>query len=147
MDIWSMHTKFILILLSTVMLVVSSCKKDEEPLFESPTITETDSLVSSSRFTSQGSYQVSGDLNIYLVDSMYIIEFADFRSSSGPALEVWLSEGISPTRQVSLGKLKSTSGNFFYTLSLSKNEFSRFTHVLIWCERFSVGFGYAPVVK
>lgn len=137
----------ILPLLLAGLLFLSACKKDDEPLFEDPIVGVTDSVISKTMFTSQGSYKVSGELNVYLKDSVYVIEFKNFSSSSGPALEVWLSESISPKGQIVLGDLKSTSGNFSYTANLTAAQFAKYTHVLVWCERFSVGFGYAPILR
>ena len=140
-------TNIFLPILLMAVLTFSSCKKDEDPLFEDSIIEETDSLISSTVFTSQGSYSVSGTLNVYLKDSIYVFEFQNFSSSSGPALEVWLSEGVTPKGQNVLGNLKSTSGNFSYSVKLTKTEFDRYTHLLVWCKRFSVGFGYAPIIR
>jgi hypothetical protein len=134
-----------LLVIVVCFICCTSCSKEDDPLFETLPVEETDSLISTSQFMSQGSYQVSGQMRVFLIDSMYVFEFSDFKSSSGPALEVWLSDGLQPKVFLSLGKLKSTSGNFFYTVGITKDQLKQYNHVLIWCERFSVGFGNAPI--
>ena len=78
-----------------------------------------------------------------------ILRFENLNTSNGPDLHVYLSE-IPPSddwhaygvRFVSLGKLKGNIGNQNYTLP-DGLDLSRFKSAVVWCKRFSVGFGVA----
>jgi hypothetical protein len=45
---------------------------------------------------------------------------------------------------VDLGKLKGNKGNQNYTLPADL-DLSRYRSAVIWCKRFAVGFGVAPL--
>jgi hypothetical protein len=71
---------------------------------------------------------------------------------NGPDLHVYLSEAAAGgdaraygERFFDLGKLKGNKGNQNYRVP-SKVEVSRYRSAVIWCKRFAVGFGVAPLV-
>ncbi|MGQ0739575.1 MAG: DM13 domain-containing protein [Bacteroidota bacterium] len=68
--------------------------------------------------------------------------FENFRSDNGPDLRVWLSPNNSASPYQEVGLLKAVTGNFAYELNTSQN-YQANNRVLIWCEDFSVLFGYA----
>lgn len=68
--------------------------------------------------------------------------FENFRTDNGPDLRVWMSRSTSASQSRELGKLTAVSGNFSYELTPDIDPLV-FNHVLIWCEDFSVLFGYA----
>ena len=45
---------------------------------------------------------------------------------------------------IEAGKLKATKGNFYYIMNSSINTVD-YKYVLIWCEDYSVLFGYAQL--
>jgi hypothetical protein len=57
---------------------------------------------------------------------------------------VWLSVDGSSDDIVDLGKLKGNIGNQEYVIPADV-DVSRFNTAVIWCRRFSVGFGEAPL--
>jgi Electron transfer DM13 len=74
-----------------------------------------------------------------------------FQTSNGPALKVYLSAAPASgpgdafdDRYVSLGDLKGNIGEQNYALPPDV-ELSRYRSVVIWCKRFSVAFGAAPL--
>jgi hypothetical protein len=90
---------------------------------------------------------------IRLADGKRIVRLEDFRTSSGPDVVVWLSS-IPATEDdwrayddgtyVDLGKLRANIGNQNYAIPATV-DLSRFRSVVIWCRRFTVGFGAAPL--
>jgi thymidine phosphorylase len=76
------------------------------------------------------------------VDKIESIE--GFKTDSGPDLRVYVSKSTSNSDFIEVGKLKSTSGNFYYAIDGSVNNID-YKYVLIWCEDFSVLFGNAQL--
>lgn len=138
--------KHLLFTLLIVIIVLTSCKKeDPEPVVETNLIKSTDTLVSTSSFTSRNRYNVSGTLKTYKSNNLYTFVLENFSSDNGPALEVWISEGLTPNDFVSLGPLKSTSGTFSYQYDNTSGKANNYMVLHIWCKRFSVGFGSAAI--
>lgn len=70
---------------------------------------------------------------------------ADFQSSNGPDLNVYLSTANQiNSSSVQLGKLQSTRGEQTYAVP-SNIEMNDFDHVIIHCLPFNVTFGSAPL--
>ena len=73
-------------------------------------------------------------------------------SSDGPDLHVWVTDQPSggewgsydDGRYLALGKLKATHGNQNYAIPADA-ELGGLRSVVIWCDRFNVAFGTAPV--
>ncbi len=78
-----------------------------------------------------------------------ILRFENLNTSNGPDLHVYLSE-IPPSndwhaygeRFVDLGKLKGNLGSQNYSLPRGI-DVARFKSAVVWCKRFTVGFGVA----
>lgn len=86
-----------------------------------------------------------------LADGTRILRFEDLDTSNGPELRVYLSEipaggdiHAYGQRFVDLGALKGNIGNQNYAIP-SRLDLSRFRSAVIWCRRFAVGFGVAPL--
>src|SRR6266545_4802355 len=82
-------------------------------------------------------------------DSGWAAECLD--TLNGPDLHVYLSEVPAGgdaraygERFVDLGKLKGNKGNQNYRLPVNV-DLSRYRSAVIWCKRFTVGFGVAPL--
>lgn len=90
---------------------------------------------------------------IRLADGKRIVRLEDFRTSSGPDVVVWLSS-IPATEDgwrayddgifVSLGPLRANVGNQNYAIPPNV-DVSKYRSIVIWCRRFTVGFGAAPI--
>lgn len=123
---------------------------DAEPDPEAPVAAQPETL-GSGDFTSLNSYSVSGQASIVRVEGQTFLRFEDLDSSNGPDLRVYLSTADASDPDaltddfVSLGTLKGNQGNQTYELPADVDP-ARFRSVTIWCERFSVGFGVAPLV-
>ncbi len=79
------------------------------------------------------------------------LRFEDFRTDNGPDLNVWLSSAPAdaPVRDflndwIDLGDLKGNVGAQNYEIPPSV-DLDRYSTVLVWCVRFSVVFGSAPL--
>ncbi|MDH2390232.1 DM13 domain-containing protein [Streptomyces sp. HNM0663] len=91
-----------------------------------------------------------------LADGSRTLRLENLDTSNGPDLRVLLSDA--PVKEgkagwhvfddgayVSLGKLKGNKGDQNYALPADV-DLDKFTSVSIWCDRFDVSFGAAPIV-
>ncbi len=106
-------------------------------------------VVSSGEFIS-GEHSTSGTaLVVALPDGSLVVRFEGLDTSNGPDLRVVLSpDDASGSADYSgrliLGELKGNIGDQNYVLD-GDVDLTGFRSVVIWCERFSVAFGAAPI--
>lgn len=89
---------------------------------------------------------------LQLADGTRVLRLEGLATSDGPDLHVWISDQPSggawgsydDDRYVRLGELKATNGNQNYAIPASA-DLRGMTTVVIWCDRFNVAFGTAPV--
>jgi hypothetical protein len=87
-----------------------------------------------------------------LPDGARILRLEDFHTSDGPDVHVWLSDATAggewgkfdDGRFVALGLIKATDGNHNYEIPADA-DISGLKSVVIWCDRFNVAFGSAPL--
>lgn len=88
-----------------------------------------------------------------LADGSRIVRLEDFRTSSGPDVVVILSSTPATENDwsayddgtfVNLGALRGNVGSQNYAVPASV-DISRYRSVVIWCRRFNVAFGAAPI--
>lgn len=107
---------------------------------------ETPTLGLSGRLTGLAGHAASGGVTFSASNGVGSITFADdFRSSPVPDPQVYLNTTTdanqgSPLR---ISALRSPSGAQTYSFSLPVGI--TYTHVLVWCDRYNVGVGVAPV--
>lgn len=84
-------------------------------------------------------------------DGQTVLRLTDFRTSDGPDVHVWLTDSAADKadhadsgKYVDLGILKGNVGNQNYVVPAAAVGGS-WASVVIWCERFSVPFGAAPL--
>jgi hypothetical protein len=85
-----------------------------------------------------------------LPDGSRVLRLESFATSNGPDLRVYLSAGSDDSsfgRQygedfVELGVLKGNIGSQNYAIPAG-TDLSRYRNAVVWCKRFSVGFGVA----
>ena len=89
---------------------------------------------------------------VELADGRRFVRFEDLDTDSGPDLRVYLSEapasgeaGAIDDAVVDLGALKGNQGNQNYAIPEGV-DLDEVMSVSVWCRRFSVGFGVAPLV-
>ncbi len=120
-------------------VVLSSCKKDKDTSTSETLPTGTTLMMGS--FTSNA-HTTTGTVKVVDNAGKKYLVFENFKTDSGPALEVWISKNTGATDAKSLGTLKATSGNFSYQLTTDQNT-GTYNYVLIWCKDFSVLFGHS----
>lgn len=98
-------------------------------------------------------HDTSGTARILeLADGSRVLRLEGLASSDGPDLHVWLSDATSggswgkydDGAYVRLGELKATHGNQNYSIP-AEADLSAMRSVVIWCDRFNVAFGTAPI--
>ena len=99
-------------------------------------------------------HDTSGNaLVLQLADGRRFLRLENLSSSDGPDLHVWMTDQPSggdwgsydDGRYLRLGELKATHGNQNYEIPADA-EIADLTSVVIWCDRFDVAFGTAPIV-
>jgi Electron transfer DM13 len=85
------------------------------------------------------------------VNGTNILRLAALSTSNGPDVRVWLSSRPVDRAQDSdkggwleLGRLKGNKGDQNYTIPAG-TDLTRYRSVVLWCKRFSVAFGAAPL--
>ena len=122
---------------------------------ELPTMQAADSParpLASGKFHS-GAHPTSGTATVYqLADGTRVLRFTDFKTSNGPDVHVYLvaaddatdNESVTKAGFIDLGSIKGNIGDQNYTLG-SDADLSKYRAVSVWCKRFSVNFGAAPL--
>ncbi|GIG70862.1 DM13 domain-containing protein [Phytomonospora endophytica] len=85
-------------------------------------------------------------------DGTVVLAIAGLKTSDGPDLRVWITDQevgedwfvFDDGYHVELGELKGNKGDQLYEVP-ADTDLSKVTSVTIWCERFSVSFGAAPL--
>jgi hypothetical protein len=89
---------------------------------------------------------------IELGDGRRFVRLERLATSDGPDLHVWVTDQRSggpwgsydDGRYLALGELKATHGSQNYEIP-DDADLSDLTSVVIWCDRFNVAFGTAPI--
>lgn len=88
-------------------------------------------------------------------DGSHVLAVEGLDTSNGPDLRVWLTDqGVDADEwfvyddgyHVELGELKGNKGDQVYEVP-EKVDLDKVTSVSVWCVRFSVSFGAAPLVQ
>jgi hypothetical protein len=98
-------------------------------------------------------HETRGTATIYrLQDGKRVLRLADFATSNGPDVRVYLvaaddvndNDTVTRAGFVELGKLKGNIGAQNYDVP-ADIDLSKYRALTIWCKRFSVNFGTAPL--
>ena len=88
---------------------------------------------------------------VRVADGSRVLRLEELRTSNGPVLRVYLSatpatdpSGSFDRDFVELGRLKGNIGSQNYRVPASVRA-ERFRSAVVWCKRFSVAFGAAPL--
>ena len=99
-------------------------------------------------------HETRGTATIFeLPDGKQVLRLTDFETSNGPDVHVFLgaapdandSETVTKAGYIELGSLKGNVGDQNYELP-SGTDLNKYHSVTIWCKRFGVNFGTAPLV-
>ncbi len=98
-------------------------------------------------------HETKGTATVHqLADGKRVVRFTNFETSNGPDVRVYLvaapdandNDTVTQAGFIELGKLKGTSGDQNYDLP-AEADLAKYQAVTIWCHRFSVNFGTAPL--
>ena len=102
-----------------------------------------------------GAHKTTGTATIHqLSDGKRVLRLTNFETSNGPDVRVYLvaaddaidNDTVTRAGFVELGSLKGNIGDQNYDLP-ADTDISKYRAVTIWCKRFSVNFGTAPLVS
>ena len=102
-----------------------------------------------------GAHETKGTATIFqLADGKKSLRLTDFQTSNGPDVHVYLvaaedakdNETVTRAGFIELGSLKGNIGDQNYELP-PNTDLSKYRAVTIWCKRFSVNFGTAPLMN
>jgi hypothetical protein len=98
-------------------------------------------------------HPTQGTATVYrIADGSRVIRFTNFRTSNGPDVHIYMVAADDATDNASvpsagfidLGSIKGNIGDQNYTLGPAV-DLSKYRTVSVWCKRFSVNFGAAPL--
>jgi hypothetical protein len=101
-----------------------------------------------------GAHQTKGTATIYqLPDGKKVLRLTDFTTSNGPQLHVYLvaaddakdNATVKKAGFIDVAPLKGNVGDQNYELPAGV-DLAKYQAVTIWCQRFSVNFGTAPLM-
>jgi hypothetical protein len=119
---------------------------------------EATSTTSAATVLSRGSFhglahETKGTATVYrLPDGKRVLRLTDFETSNGPDVRVYLvaapqakdNETVKRAGFIDLGAMKGNKGNQNYDVPADV-DLGKYRSVSIWCRRFSVNFGTAPL--
>lgn len=118
---------------------------------ESPSATGVAAVLAKASFRDRAHHARGTARIVRLADGSRILRLEGLDVENGPDLHVTLAEAAADAPDdaydkgyVSLGKLKGNKGDQTYAIAADV-DLSRFASVVIWCKRFSVAFGTAPL--
>ena len=100
-----------------------------------------------------GAHDTKGMATVFqLADGKKTLRLTNFETSNGPDVHVYLvaaqdakdSDTVTKAGFVDLGSLKGNIGDQNYELPTTA-DLAKYRAVTIWCKRFSVNFGTAPL--
>lgn len=94
-----------------------------------------------------GEHDISGSAHFIPTAKGVVLRLEDLRTTNGPDVRVYLStraNGAVGAGDLQVAPIKGNQGNQNYLLPTG-TDVSRYRSVVIWCERFSVGFGHAEL--
>jgi Electron transfer DM13 len=119
-----------------------------------PTASAANNQVASGQFHS-GAHETKGMASVFqLADGKKTLRLTNFETSNGPDVHVYLvaatdakdNDAVTNAGFVDLGTLKGNIGDQNYELPANA-DLAKYRAVTIWCKRFSVNFGTAPLMN
>jgi hypothetical protein len=97
-------------------------------------------------------HETVGTAAVHEVNGRRVLRLTGFSTSNGPDVRVYLvaapdapdDESVTRAGFVELGKLKGTQGDQNYDIPAGV-DLEKYRAATIWCHRFSVNFGTAPL--
>ena len=118
-----------------------------------PTASAASNKLASGQFHS-GAHETRGSATVFqLADGKRTLRLTDFATSNGPDVHVYLvasddardNDTVTKAGFIDVGSLKGNIGDQNYDLPANA-DLTKYRAVTIWCKRFSVNFGTAPLM-
>ena len=118
-----------------------------------PTASAASNKLASGQFHS-GAHETKGTATVFqLADGKKTLRLTDFATSNGPDVHVYLvaaddatdNDTVTKAGFIDIGSLKGNIGDQNYDLPANA-DLTKYRAVTIWCKRFSVNFGTAPLM-
>ncbi|HET9525737.1 MAG TPA: DM13 domain-containing protein [Pyrinomonadaceae bacterium] len=118
-----------------------------------PTASAASGKLASGQFHSIA-HETKGTATVYqLADGKKTLRLTDFATSNGPDVRVYLvatgdakdNDTVTKAGFIDIGSLKGNIGDQNYDLP-ADTDLTKYRAVTIWCKRFSVNFGTAPLM-
>jgi hypothetical protein len=102
-----------------------------------------------------GAHETKGVASIFqLPDGKRVLRLSRFETSNGPDVNIYLvaaadamdNDTVKNAGFISLGSIKGTKGDQNYDLPAGF-DLKKYRAVTVWCKRFSVNFGTAPLTE
>ena len=119
-----------------------------------PTASAASNTVATGQFHS-GAHETKGTASVFqLADGKKTLRLTNFETSNGPDVHVYLvaaedakdNDTVTNAGFVDIGSLKGNIGDQNYDLP-ANTDLAKYRAVTIWCKRFSVNFGTAPLMN
>ncbi|HEU0252621.1 MAG TPA: DM13 domain-containing protein [Pyrinomonadaceae bacterium] len=119
-----------------------------------PTASAASNKLASGQFHS-GAHETKGTATVFqLADGKKTLRLTDFATSNGPDVHVYLvaaqdakdNDAVTKAGFLDLGSIKGNIGDQNYELPADA-DLAKYRAVTIWCKRFSVNFGTAPLMN
>jgi hypothetical protein len=119
-----------------------------------PTTSAASNQLASGQFHS-GAHETKGTATVFqLADGKKTLRLTNFATSNGPDVHVYLvavsdakdNDTVTKSEYVDLGSMKGNIGDQNNELPASA-DLAKYRAVTIWCKRFSVNFGTAPLMN
>jgi hypothetical protein len=100
-------------------------------------------------------HPTQGTATVYrIADGSRVIRFTNFKTSNGPDVHIYMvaaddatdNASVSRAGFLDLGSIKGNIGDQNYALGPDV-DLSKYRTVSVWCKRFSVNFGAAPLTN
>ena len=126
---------------------------DQKVSEQFPTASAASNKLATGQFHS-GAHETNGTATVFqLADGKKTLRLTDFATSNGPDVHVYLvaaadakdNEAVTKAGFIDVGSLKGNIGDQNYDLPANA-DLTKYRAVTIWCKRFSVNFGTAPLM-
>lgn len=143
----TINMKYILFFAITALFFVSCKKEASTTPGTDPVDSVNQTILYMGSFVNGPWGAVSGQARVLRASNGTLsLALVNVNISNGPDLYVYLSKEIQPINFISLGKLRSTSGNQVYAIP-GAPDFTQYKYALIHCQQYNHLFGSAILVQ
>lgn len=124
---------------------------------ETPSPDSSATVLKTGTFSGKAGHSVSGTVTLLEDEEGYYLQFENYRQTQGPDVYVYLTPAADPdtTPEIEAGRKilvdggaeggESTKEGTFVQRLPADVDVDRYNGVAVWCDRFSVPFGAAPL--